>query len=84
MTNFASHLLRFTPETTKENVSSLRSKYSVFRIRQQVNVDAISINASRREILASQVHLVEIDLLRGGEHSTAVPLESTVEAVWTI
>ena len=27
----------------------------------------------QREILGSKVHLVEIDLLRGGEHSTAVP-----------
>lgn len=29
----------------------------------------------QKELLASQVHLVEIDLLRGGEHATAVPLE---------
>ncbi len=29
----------------------------------------------QQEILASQVHLVEIDLLRGGQHTTAVPLE---------
>jgi Protein of unknown function (DUF4058) len=29
----------------------------------------------QREILASQVHLVEIDLLRGGMHTTAVPRE---------
>jgi hypothetical protein len=29
----------------------------------------------QREVLQSQVHLVEIDLLRGGEHSTAVPLD---------
>ena len=28
----------------------------------------------QREILDSKVHLVEIDLLRGGEHTTAVPL----------
>jgi len=28
----------------------------------------------QKEILASQVHLVEIDLLRAGEHTTAVPL----------
>jgi hypothetical protein len=28
----------------------------------------------QREILLSDVHLVEIDLLRGGEHTTAVPL----------
>ncbi len=34
----------------------------------------------QREILASQVHLVEIDLLRGGEHTTAVPHESAVQA----
>lgn len=34
----------------------------------------------QKEILASQVHLVEIDLLRGGEHTTAVPLESAVDA----
>jgi hypothetical protein len=31
------------------------------------------------EILASQVHLVEIDLLRAGEHTTAVPLEAAVD-----
>ena len=30
----------------------------------------------QNELLASQVHLVEIDLLRGGEHATAVPLEA--------
>jgi hypothetical protein len=29
----------------------------------------------QREILASQVHLVEIDLLRDGQHTTAVPLQ---------
>jgi hypothetical protein len=29
----------------------------------------------QREILGSKVHLVEIDLLRGGEHSTAVPCQ---------
>jgi hypothetical protein len=29
----------------------------------------------QREILDSQVHLVEIDLLRGGVHTTAVPLD---------
>ncbi|MCU0981963.1 MAG: DUF4058 family protein [Pirellulaceae bacterium] len=28
----------------------------------------------QREILASPIHLVEIDLLRGGHHTTAVPL----------
>jgi hypothetical protein len=28
----------------------------------------------QREVLASQIHLVEIDLLRGGLHTTAVPL----------
>jgi hypothetical protein len=28
----------------------------------------------QREILASQIHLVEIDLLRAGQHTTAVPL----------
>jgi len=32
----------------------------------------------QREILASQVHLVEIDLLRGGEHTTAVPLDRAI------
>ncbi len=32
----------------------------------------------QREILDSQVHLVEIDLLRGGEHTTAVPREWAV------
>ncbi len=29
----------------------------------------------QREILESKVHLVEIDLLRDGEHTTAVPLD---------
>jgi hypothetical protein len=32
----------------------------------------------QREILDSQVHLVEIDLLRGGVHSTAVPRDHAV------
>ena len=32
----------------------------------------------RKELLASRVNLVEIDLLRGGEHTTAVPLESAL------
>lgn len=32
----------------------------------------------QREILDSQVHLVEIDLLRGGEHTTAIPLDWAV------
>ena len=34
----------------------------------------------QKELLASKVHLVEIDLLRGGEHVTAVPLDLAVEA----
>ena len=33
----------------------------------------------QRELLDSRVHLVEIDLLRGGLHSTAVPLDSAPE-----
>ena len=32
------------------------------------------------EILASQVHLIEVDFLRGGEHTTAVPLDLAREA----
>jgi len=32
----------------------------------------------QQEVLASKVHLVEIDLLRGGEHTTAVPLEGAL------
>jgi hypothetical protein len=31
------------------------------------------------ELLSSKVHLVEIDLLRGGEHTTSVPLDLAVE-----
>ena len=34
----------------------------------------------QKEILASKVHLVEIDLLRGGEHATAVPRDLACEA----
>ncbi len=34
----------------------------------------------QHELLASQVHLVEIDLLRGGEHASAVPLDAAREA----
>lgn len=34
----------------------------------------------QKEILASEVHLVEIDLLRGGDHVTAVPFDLAVEA----
>jgi hypothetical protein len=33
----------------------------------------------QKEILASQVHLVEIDFLRGGEHATAVSLDRARE-----
>lgn len=33
----------------------------------------------QKEILESKVHLVEIDLLRGGVHSTAVPQQRAVE-----
>jgi hypothetical protein len=33
----------------------------------------------QREVLASQVNLVEFDLLRGGTHTTAVPREKAVE-----
>ncbi|HVA50289.1 MAG TPA: DUF4058 family protein [Pirellulales bacterium] len=35
----------------------------------------------QREILGSKVHLVEIDLLRGGEHSTAVPCQCVLAEV---
>lgn len=34
----------------------------------------------QKEIMGSRVHLVEIDLLRGGEHVTAVPLDLAREA----
>jgi hypothetical protein len=34
----------------------------------------------QKELLASKVHLVEIDLLRGGEHVTAVPLDLARDA----
>ncbi|MBI3412074.1 MAG: DUF4058 family protein [Planctomycetes bacterium] len=34
-----------------------------------------SYQKKQREVLASQVHLIEIDLLRGGEHTIAVPHE---------
>jgi hypothetical protein len=33
----------------------------------------------QREMLGSRVHLVEIDLLRAGEHTTAVPLDRALE-----
>jgi len=33
----------------------------------------------QREVLASQVHLIEIDLLRTGTHATAVPRELAIE-----
>ena len=32
----------------------------------------------QKELLSSKAHLVEIDLLRGGEHVSAVPLEAAV------
>jgi hypothetical protein len=35
----------------------------------------------QREVLESRTHLVEIDLLRGGRHTTAVPLDRLREAV---
>ncbi len=37
------------------------------------NAGRASYLANQREVLASQVHLIEIDLLRGGTHATAVP-----------
>ena len=33
----------------------------------------------QRELIVSKTHLVEIDLLRGGRHTTAVPLERALE-----
>jgi len=33
----------------------------------------------QRDLLVSKTHLVEIDLLRGGRHTTAVPLERALE-----
>jgi hypothetical protein len=33
----------------------------------------------QRQVLNSQVHLIEIDLLRGGQHTTAVPRDLAVE-----
>jgi hypothetical protein len=35
--------------------------------------------SKQQEILAGQVHLIEIDLLRGGTHATAVPRELALE-----
>jgi len=35
--------------------------------------------AKQREVLAGQAHLIEIDLLRGGTHATAVPRALAVE-----
>jgi hypothetical protein len=35
----------------------------------------------QREMLASRIHLVEIDLLRGGPHTTAVPAERARDVV---
>jgi hypothetical protein len=37
----------------------------------------------QRELLSSQVNLVDIDLLRGGEHATAVPLEQALAVCGT-
>jgi hypothetical protein len=37
----------------------------------------------QEEVLSSQVHLVEIDLLRGGVHSTAVLLDAAIAACGT-
>ena len=33
----------------------------------------------QKELLGSQVNLVEIDLLRGGEHATAVPIDAALD-----
>jgi hypothetical protein len=33
----------------------------------------------QRELLVAKTHLIEIDLLRGGKHTTAVPLERALE-----
>jgi uncharacterized protein DUF4058 len=34
----------------------------------------------QKELIASQVHVIEVDLLRGGEHTTAVPREAALDA----
>jgi hypothetical protein len=36
--------------------------------------------AKQQETLLSQIHLIEIDLLRAGTHATAVPLDRAVAA----
>jgi hypothetical protein len=33
----------------------------------------------QQEVLAAEVHLIEIDLLRGGQHTTAVPRDRAIE-----
>lgn len=42
---------------------------------------SIYVKKQQEIVKHSQVHLVEIDLLRGGEHTTAVPLDALREAV---
>jgi hypothetical protein len=37
-----------------------------------------SYREKQREVLAGQTHLIEIDLLRGGQHTTAVPRELAI------
>jgi Protein of unknown function (DUF4058) len=42
-----------------------------------------SYRDKQREVLAGQIHLIEIDLLRGGQHTTAVPRDLAVEKAGT-
>lgn len=42
------------------------------------NPGRTSYRDKQREVLAGQTHLIEIDLLRGGEHTTAVPRDLAI------
>ena len=77
-TNSANHLLRFILGATKENVASIE----VLSLANKTpgNQGRDLYKHKQKEILASQVHLVEIDLLRDGEHTTAIPLKSAIDA----
>src|SRR5262245_2687894 len=43
------------------------------------NLGREKYQAKQAEVLAGQPHLIEIDLLRGGTHATAVPRELAIE-----
>ena len=49
---------------------------------KNVSNDYAAYRRKQRQVCESQTHLVEIDLLRGGAHTVAVPIETLTDRTW--